>query len=689
MKNDGIINLTELRKAILQLKPDGQLFEIRVLGDHVKVSGYFKDVETLIKAFDKVDLRDANIYITLNKLNDALFSRQQANKFLVAKNTTSDKEIEGYDWFFVDLDPERPTGISSTNEELKQAAELAQKVYVYLKGLGFEEPVRAFSGNGYHLLYKIMLTKNDENTKLIERCLKALALLFSTDGVKVDTANFNPSRICKLYGTLAQKGSNTQERPHRMSRIDGEIKTLKVTPKVYLEKLAEDIPEQEIKPAQYNNYAPSEFDIEQWMGEHGIRYKIKSDRDYIKYILDECPFDPNHKAPDSMILKQSNGAIGFKCLHDSCQGYKWQDVRVMFEPDAYERNNEAFFRAIEEGWKRHNRDRTQKEEINFENGNVWETVDEIIAKPTPDNEYIKSHIEVIDKKVHGLLKGGISLWTGLRASAKSTILSQIALQAVNDGHTVLAYSGELTSKRFTNWLCQQAAGKQYVKEIIKEDGDKYWITPNEVKANIGKWIGEKLFVYNNSYGSDYNKLITEIRKEVKKVTPDMVILDNLMTIGTEGLDSNEYKAQTIIMKGLAELAKQYNVHVALVAHPRKTTTFLRLVDVAGSANIGNLVDDAFIVHRVNHDFKKGYIEEFCKRGTQEEDIVLFNGTNVIEVAKDREWGIQDEFIPLWYEPESRRLLNNKTEVIKFKWTSEWAEAEMEDEFMDVPDDIPF
>ena len=70
-------------------------------------------------------------------------------------------------------------------------------------------------------------------------------------------------------------------------------------------------------------------------------------------------------------------------------------------------------------------------------------------------------------------------------------------------------------------------------------------------------------------------------------------------------------------------------------------------------------------------------------------MVLFNGTNVIEVAKDREWGVQDEFIPLWYEPESRRLLNNKTEVIKFKWTSEWAEAELGDEFMDIPDDIPF
>jgi hypothetical protein len=64
---------------------------------------------------------------------------------------------------------------------------------------------------------------------------------------------------------------------------------------------------------------------------------------------------------------------------------------------------------------------------------------------------------------------------------------------------------------------------------------------------------------------------------------------------------------------------------------------------------------------------------------------------VIEIAKDREEGIQDEFIPLWYEPESRRMLNSRTEVIKFKWTTEWAEQEAEEEFMTVDDniEIPF
>ena len=681
MRNDGLINETELRKAITQLKGNSELFEVRIMGGRQPISGYFKDADTLIEAFNTVDLRGTNTYITLNKPMDALYSRQQANRLLSVKNTTSDKEIEALDWLFVDLDPERPSGISSTDIELEASQTLAQRVYVYLKGVGFEEPVKAFSGNGYHLLYRIGLQNNEDNIKLVKRCLQALSAMFSNDVVKVDTANFNPSRICKLYGTMAQKGSNTADRPHRMARIDGDVKELKQTKKIYLEKLASEIEEEEIKPAKYNNYSPGDFDIEDWMRTHGLKYTVKAGDGYTKYVLDECPFDPNHKAPDSMILKQPSGAIGFKCLHDSCQGKHWQDVRVLFEPDAYDKANEAFDKAIEEGWKKHNRDK-KKKELNVENGPIWETVSEVIAKPTPDNEYIKTHIGVIDRKTHGLMKGGVSVWSGLRGSAKSTILSQIALQAVNDNHNVLFYSGELTDKRFTRWLIQQAAGKQYVKEIVKDDS-QFWFVPDDIKLRIAKWIDKRIYIYNNSYGSDYTRLMQEIETKIQQEVPDLVVLDNLMTINVQEVDSNEYKAQTTLMIKLTTLAKQYNCHIALVAHPRKTATFLRLVDISGSANIANLIDSAFIVHRVNHDFKKGYIDEFCKKGTKEEDVLLFNGTNVIEIAKDREAGIQDEFIPLWYEKESRRMLNEQTEVIKYKWTTEWAEEEAEADFMPV------
>ena len=36
----------------------------------------------------------------------------------------------------------------------------------------------------------------------------------------MDLTNYNPARIFKLYGTLAQKGRNTADRPHRMARIE-------------------------------------------------------------------------------------------------------------------------------------------------------------------------------------------------------------------------------------------------------------------------------------------------------------------------------------------------------------------------------------------------------------------------------------------------------------------------------------
>ena len=684
--NAGLYDEQELRKAILQLKPNNQLFEVRIIGDKRPMSGYFRDAESLIRAFDTVNLRNTNVYITLNKINDDLYYREQANKFLAGKSTTNDNDVFGYDWLFIDLDPERPAGISSTDEELELSASLAQDIYVYLKSIGFEEPVKAYSGNGYHLLYSIGLKNNEENKNLLERCLKALSLMFSTDKVKVDTAVANPSRICKLYGTLAQKGSNSDVRKHRMSRIDGDLKELKTTEKIYLEKLAHEIPEEEVKPAQYNRYSPNEFDIEDWMNQHGIRYKEESDATSTKYILHECPFDSNHRGKDAMIFKMPSGAIGFKCFHNSCQGKTWQDVRRLFEPDAYEKSNEAFDRAIEEGWKRHNRER-KKKEINVENGPIWETISEILSKPTPDNEYIKTHINVIDKKMHGLMKGGVSVWSGLRASAKSTILSQIALQAVNDDHTVLFYSGELTDKRFSRWLIQQAAGKQYSVQYEK-DGGVFWYVPDDTKKKIGSWIGSRLFVYNNSYNSVFENLINAVRDKVEANHPDLIVMDNLMTIDIMALDSNEYRAQTTVLKGLAELAKQYNVHIALVAHPRKAETFLRLKDISGTGNIANLVDSAFIVHRVNHDFIKGYLEEFCRKGTNEDDVPLFNATNVIEIAKDREEGIQDEFIPLWYEVESRRIKNETTETIRFNWTDEWMEEERKEKFM-IPDELEY
>lgn len=205
---------SEICKTVHALKNDGDLFEIRCLEANGKKvsSGYFHDTETMVKQLCKLNPTESNIYIVLNDIKQECYSREQRDYFVVnSKIQTSDNDIVGYDWLFIDVDPRRPSGISSTEEQLRYAKCIGNKIYSFMRNLGFNEPVSAMSGNGIHLLYRIQLRNNDENKALVKNCLAALDMYFSDEAVSIDKSNYNPARICKLYGTMARKGSNTPE----------------------------------------------------------------------------------------------------------------------------------------------------------------------------------------------------------------------------------------------------------------------------------------------------------------------------------------------------------------------------------------------------------------------------------------------------------------------------------------------
>jgi hypothetical protein len=75
-----------------------------------------------------------------------------------------------------------------------------------------------------------------------------------------------------------------------------------------------------------------------------------------------------------------------------------------------------------------------------------------------------------------------------------------------------------------------------------------------------------------------------------------------------------------------------------------------------------------------------------------DDDEIYQCTNIIEIAKDRDGGTQDEFIPLWYEKESKRLKNNPTEAIVYGWDGDpapqgqtWMPPVEETQFEDMPE----
>jgi hypothetical protein len=118
----------------------------------------------------------------------------------------------------IDIDPVKAlSGESATDAEKAQALGLTERVIRYLDHQGFGEPdMYIDSGNGYHAYYRI---EDSVEPCEIKAALNSLARLMNSEGAKVDTAVSNPSRIMRIPGTFACKGTNTTDRPWRISKI--------------------------------------------------------------------------------------------------------------------------------------------------------------------------------------------------------------------------------------------------------------------------------------------------------------------------------------------------------------------------------------------------------------------------------------------------------------------------------------
>lgn len=190
------------------------------------VFGYFDNPTSFVDAARVLEAAKApGIYFVLNPVNPDLLARA-ANRLKVADKkmaATSDRDVVCLRWLYIDVDPARPSGISSTEEELAEAVRVRDEIAEWLQGpeQGFAPGIHAISGNGAHLLVRLEDMPNDQaGVDKIRGVLQVLQEKFGNSKVSVDLKMFNPSRICKLYGTTARKGDHIPSRPHRRSYIE-------------------------------------------------------------------------------------------------------------------------------------------------------------------------------------------------------------------------------------------------------------------------------------------------------------------------------------------------------------------------------------------------------------------------------------------------------------------------------------
>lgn len=653
-----MIDVNEITKWWNIFVGEGNFTEVRILG-RFAYSGYFKSLDNLIAQlglFSEMD--DEQIYFVLNKIDEGCYGRSQCERFLKSpKTTTSDANIIRRDWVLIDFDPKRPAGTNASDVEFELAHAKAQVVYTFLREQGFAEPVICKSGNGWHILLKCNLSNTEENKDIINRFLQAISMLFSDDKVDIDESVFNAARICKLYGTMAKKGANIADRPWRMSQIIYTPQVITENDLSLFQTVADMVPKDE--PMVHYNRGGEQFDLEDFLNRHGIAHKKESCVKWDKYVLDHCIFNPEHSGKDACIIQMASGAIKYVCLHNTCQHHTWQEVRQMYEPDAYMPKQQPQYPTYQQR-PTYQPPKTAIKPETAELGKKWMSMSEIQKVNITQMDGFKTGFTTLDRRIVKLFYGELTVLSGNNGAGKSSLLNTLMLNAIDQGIPTGLMTIELQPHVLKTWIQMAAAGKRNLYASSYAEG-KYYV-PNGVGERIDEWMNGKFYVYNNDYGSDWSQLLADMTELAKRGVKFFVI-DNLYSVDLEALDGDSNKQQKQFVIQLKEFCKTEMVHVILVAHPRKVMTFLRKNDISGTSDIQNAADNIGIVHRVNQDFFKSG-DEFFGKGTTAQ---YANYGNVLEWCKNRMFGVCDLLVGLDYEIESRRFQNYKDEDHHYGW----------------------
>lgn len=670
------IDCQQIRQWWDVFKGNGKLVEVRLLGRNT-YSGYFTDIDTLISQITPL-LDHGNVqyygnmqaYFTLNDVNPDLYSREQRDVFVKKpKSTTTDGDIVHRSFVLIDLDPNRSAGISASDEEFEKSHLRCVDVYRYLIGQGFNEPLITISGNGYHCYVPCDMPNDDEHNELVKRFLQSLSKMFSGDGVEIDEKVFNPARIDKLIGTWAKKGSDSTERPWRISRILKAPSNLTPNDDSLFRKVADLLPKEEPKPAPSRNYQrQSSFNLVAWLNEHGIVYKEERQGASTRFTLEYCPWVDTHsdrKKWDSALFLDADGKITFNCQHSHCKGKTWQDVRLFYEPNAYDRPQ----RYSPQWNPTPQKPRYEIKEELPELGEKWLSMSSIHKVDLTKLEKVRTGYTELDRKVGGLYMSEVTVLSGSNSSGKSSWLNSLLLNIVQQGYKIALWSGELRADILKAWIQMVAAGASNLRPSQYEEG-RYYV-PDGIGRRIDEWLDGKFFLYNNGYGTKAEQILNDM-EILLRAGVKVFALDNLMSLDVDLFDGDKNSKQKSLILRIKDFAMRNQVHIILVAHPRKVMTFLRKNDISGTADITNAVDNVFIMHRTNEDFIHA-ITEFYDASKAN---ALRQYGNVLAVEKNRLYGVVDFMCGFHYDLASRRFKNTETEDVRYGWEASPTQSTM-------------
>lgn len=266
-----------------------------------------------------------------------------------------------------------------------------------------------------------------------------------------------------------------------------------------------------------------------------------------------------------------------------------------------------------------------------------------------------------------LRRNGVTFITG--NSGKSSFLSQLLCQSVDQGKDAWLYSKELPNYMSKNWINYIFAGSRHVKKYVNEHNAVYYKVPPDIKRKVDEYYRGHIFIYKDDYENSVECIRTSMEDSARKYGAKLFILDNLTAINMNCKDDEKWGSQVDLVNWCIEFAKKFHVVVILVIHPKKIETMRRLTkfDVQGLGSIVDLAHRLLSLYRVTPKDKQG---ERSRRGDKwYREPIKYDV--LCDVLKDRMTGKENLAMGLYYDNPSRRFFTNYEEYVhQYNWDSE-------------------
>lgn len=511
------------------------------------LSSWAPGVKNRIECIYKENKKSQRVFGSLEEMLKLAETKKEANLFFVPQEVEypergyiTQKDVKRWKNLIIDLDPVRPAGTVSLQEELNAAWTLANKIYDQVIDPYFKGGLIFLSGNGYHLWAPIDLEVNQESIAVVSEFLETIKQIFQTERVEVDTCFKNPAQLTTLYGTVKKKSLYRNVLPgttleHRQSRIE---KSAFRNQETSLEELKE-----------INNKIKSKFMLEEkklvevettqreknveWFKQFASEYKIKvksykEDDDGVYANLEKCPFCGNDDSSGHAVKMWDNG--DYTNFYYICQHKNHCQVNQR-------RTNwwKEYYRVIT-GTDLQTGEVVVEEEKKEENPLIF-SYNDVQAVP---REYVSTGYKQLDHWLGGgFQRSGYTLLGGKTGEGKSTFAYNFINNIPSDKKILLALS---------EGSCSQIKGDML--KVIKGERENISLT-----------------------------------QTLDLLTFDEKILDVYDIIFFDNLNSYKWEEQVRVSARLNKILPSHRASVVLLTHTQNGANFTYSDTISGSVDV--------------------------------------------------------------------------------------------------------